>query len=100
MTIRLVVFDWAGTLVDHGSRAPALAFVEAFARFGVKATEAEARAPMGLPKRAHIAAMLRAPAIRAEWEATRGAADEAAIDEVYALFVPLTAEIAAKAVLV
>ena len=59
--IRLVIFDWAGTLVDHGSRAPALAFVETFAKFGVTASEAEARAPMGMPKRPHLAEMLAAP---------------------------------------
>ncbi len=91
--IQLVVFDWAGTLVDHGSRAPALAFVEAFARFGITATEAEARAPMGLPKRAHIAAMLATPTIAAQWG---GPVDDAAIDKVYACFVPLNADIAAR----
>ena len=94
--IRLVVFDWAGTLIDHGSRAPALAFVEAFRGFGIAATEAEARAPMGLPKRAHIAAMLETPAIRAQWEQTFGAINKGAIDEVYARFVPLNADIAAR----
>lgn len=62
--IRLAVFDWAGTLVDHGSRAPVLAFVETFARAGVEASEAEARVPMGLEKRAHLAAMLNEPAPR------------------------------------
>ena len=33
--IRAVVFDWAGTVVDHGSLAPMGVFVEAFAEFGV-----------------------------------------------------------------
>lgn len=94
--IRLVVFDWAGTLIDHGSRAPALAFVEAFRGFGIAATEAEARAPMGLPKRAHVAAMLETPSIRAQWEQTFGTANDAAIDQVYARFVPLNADIAAR----
>lgn len=96
MTIRLIVFDWAGTLVDHGSRAPALAFTEAFARFSITATEAEARAPMGLPKRAHIAAMLETPSIRVQWEELNGAVDDAAIDAVYDVFVPLNAEIAER----
>lgn len=91
--VKLVVFDWAGTLIDHGSRAPVLAFVESFAHFGVTATEAEARAPMGLPKRAHIAAMLATPSIAAQWE---GAADDGAVDRVYGHFVPLNAEIAAR----
>ena len=30
MNLRAVIFDWAGTLVDHGSRAPMGAFVRAF----------------------------------------------------------------------
>lgn len=93
--IRLVVFDWAGALIDHGSRAPALAFVGSFAHFGVRATEAEARAPMGPPKRAHIEAMLRTASIAEQWS-RRGEVDEAAIDEIYAHFVPLNAEIAAR----
>ena len=96
MSIRLIVFDWAGTLVDHGSRAPALAFTEAFARFGIEATEAEARAPMGLPKRAHIAAMLETPSIRVQWEEVNGAVGDAAIDAVYNVFIPLNAEIAER----
>lgn len=96
MSIRLIVFDWAGTLVDHGSRAPVLAFTEAFRRFGMNATETEARAPMGLPKRAHIAAMLETPSIRVQWEEVNGAVNDAAIDAVYDVFVPLNADIAER----
>ena len=48
--LKAVVFDWAGTIVDYGSRAPMGAFVEVFRRFGVAITNAEARGPMGLPK--------------------------------------------------
>ena len=33
--IRAVVFDWAGTIVDHGSCAPVKAFLEVFKRNGV-----------------------------------------------------------------
>ena len=33
--LRAVVFDWAGTVVDHGSLAPMGVFVEAFQEFGV-----------------------------------------------------------------
>ena len=32
--IKAVVFDWAGTMIDHGSRAPAIVFVEIFRRQG------------------------------------------------------------------
>ena len=50
--VKSVVFDWAGTMVDHGSLAPMGVFVEAFRRFGVEITIDEARGPMGMAKRA------------------------------------------------
>ncbi|MBB4101876.1 phosphonoacetaldehyde hydrolase [Allorhizobium borbori] len=91
---KAVVFDWAGTIIDFGSFAPMGAFVETFAKFGVETSIADARKPMGLPKRAHIAAMLAEPDIAARWQAAQGSApDEAAIDAVYALFVPLNEEV-------
>ena len=61
--IQAVVFDWAGTLVDCGSCGPVQAFVESFAAHGVQVTTAEARAPMGMGKREHVAAMLAMPRI-------------------------------------
>ncbi|HEY4200618.1 MAG TPA: phosphonoacetaldehyde hydrolase [Devosiaceae bacterium] len=88
--IRAVVFDWAGTVIDHGSRAPMAAFVEAFRRFGVDLTIAEARIPMGLPKRSHIEALLRLPGIATAWSKIRGAVPaETDIDAIYDVFVPL-----------
>ena len=44
----LVIFDWAGTMVDFGCCAPIDAYVEAFARRGVTLAEAAARADMGI----------------------------------------------------
>ena len=91
---KAVIFDWAGTVIDFGSFAPMGAFVETFAEFGVEATIADARKPMGLPKRAHIAAMLGEPHIAARWQEAQGAApDEAAIDRVYEVFVPRNVEV-------
>lgn len=94
--IKLVVFDWAGTLVDHGSRAPALAFVETFAQFGVEASEAEARAPMGMPKRPHIQQMLAAAPMAARWEEAHGPVTDETIDQLYEAFEPIAAEVAAR----
>jgi phosphonoacetaldehyde hydrolase len=91
---KAVVFDWAGTIIDFGSFAPMGAFVETFGKFGVAVTIADARKPMGLPKRAHIAAMLAEPHVAEGWRAAQGAPpDEAAIDRVYELFVPLNEEV-------
>lgn len=93
---KAVIFDWAGTMIDFGSFAPMGAFVETFGKFGVEVTIADARKPMGLPKRAHIAAMLAEPHIAARWQAAQGVlADEAAIDKVYELFVPLAEAVVA-----
>ncbi len=88
--LKAVILDWAGTVVDHGSRAPMGAFVRAFAQLGVAITIADARAPMGLPKRDHIRAVLAAPDVAAAWRAAHGSApDERAVDAVFDIFEPM-----------
>jgi len=95
--IRAVVFDWAGTVVDHGSLAPMGVFVEAFAEFGVQITIDEARGPMGMAKRPHIVALMALPRIAAAWEAKHGhAPTERDVDAVYDVFVPKNRAVAAK----
>jgi len=92
--IRAVVFDWAGTVVDFGSRAPMGAFVEVFRRFGVDITIEEARVPMGLPKWEHIQALGRIPRVAEAWMKAKGTAfSDADVDAIYAVFVPLNAEV-------
>jgi phosphonoacetaldehyde hydrolase len=94
--LKAAIFDWAGTVIDFGSRAPMGAFVEAYRRFDVTISVAEARKPMGLPKRAHIAALMADPAIAARWAEAHGAPPaEAEIDALYAVFVPLNTEVVA-----
>jgi phosphonoacetaldehyde hydrolase len=70
--IKLVVFDWAGTTIDHGCHAPAVVFTEVFRRYGVEITVEQARAPMGLKKIDHIRAIAQMPAVAEEWERVRG----------------------------
>ncbi|SEA97833.1 phosphonoacetaldehyde hydrolase [Rubrimonas cliftonensis] len=92
--LKAAVFDWAGTVIDYGSRAPMGAFVEVFARFGVTLTVAQAREPMGMAKLDHIKALGAQPEIAAQWRAAHGAAfDEAAARKIYEVFVPLNAEV-------
>jgi phosphonoacetaldehyde hydrolase len=96
MQLKAVVFDWAGTTVDHGSRAPMGAFVQVLSQFKVAITVEEARRPMGLPKRDHIQALLTDPAIADRWTNTHGAPPtEGDVDRVYAVFVPLNAKVVA-----
>ena len=92
-----VVFDWAGTMLDHGSLAPMGVFVEAFRRFGVEITVDEARGPMGLPKRDHIQALLGLPRVATAWQARHGRTPgERDVDAVYEVFVPLNVEVVAR----
>lgn len=65
--IKAVVLDWAGTMIDHGSRAPVMALRQLFAQAGVPISEAEARADMGRAKRDHIRAILAIPRIAQAW---------------------------------
>lgn len=92
--LKAVIFDWAGTVVDFGSRAPMGAFVEVFRRFGVDISIDEARVPMGLPKWDHIQALGRIPRVAEAWQAAHGRPFEKSdIDAIYEVFVPLNAEI-------
>ena len=65
--LQAVIFDWAGTTVDWGCQAPVLAFQKTFAEFSVPITSFEAREPMGLAKRDHVAALCGMPRIHASW---------------------------------
>ena len=88
--IKLAIFDWAGTTVDYGCCAPAAVFIEGYRRKGVEITLAQARAPMGLEKRAHIAAIAQMEAVAAQWQTVHGRSINAQdIDEMYAVFAPL-----------
>jgi len=95
--VRAVIFDWAGTIVDHGSRAPLEAFRRTFEEIGLRLTDEEIRGPMGLGKREHIAALLGLPRIAACHREMRGTdADDAVIDRLYVRFEELQPEIAAS----
>ncbi|MAX22146.1 MAG: phosphonoacetaldehyde hydrolase [Planctomycetaceae bacterium] len=91
--IKAVVFDWAGTMIDHGSRAPAIVFVEIFHRQGIEISFAQAREPMGMAKREHIAAITEMPEVKSQWLAKfdRDCEDED-IDQMYEQFLPLQKE--------
>ncbi len=88
--VGLVAFDWAGTIVDFGCRAPAMAFVELFAREEVAVTIEQARGPMGIGKREHIQALLAMPEIAAAWQERHGApATVTDVDRLYEAFAPI-----------
>ena len=80
--VRAVVLDWAGTVVDHGSRAPMGAFQRAFAEFGVGISIADARGPMGMAKADHIRLVGRT--VNEAWRAQHGR--DFSDDDVAAIF--------------
>jgi len=83
------VLDWAGTIVDFGSRAPVAALECVFAAAGVPVTAAEVRQSMGLAKKAHIRSILEIPRVREAWEVRHGSKpSEAAAEQLYAEFIP------------
>jgi phosphonoacetaldehyde hydrolase len=94
----LVIFDWAGTMVDFGCHAPVIALREAFARRGVAISDAQARRDMGKPKVDHVRALLADPDVSRAWAEIRGrAADDEDVRELMADLGPLMRTQAAHA---
>jgi len=78
LAVKAVILDWAGTMIDHGCRAPVVALQRVFEQAGVAIGEAEARADMGRAKRDHIRSLLAMPRIREAWQAHYGHASSEA----------------------
>jgi phosphonoacetaldehyde hydrolase len=89
-----VIFDWAGTTIDHGSRAPLKPFIGALASRDVVITPEEARGPMGLHKKDHLRALLQLPAVTHRWRERHGRnATENDLDDLYHHFMHLQLEV-------
>ena len=96
--VKAVIFDWAGTMVDFGCKAPVNALRQVFAAAGVPISEAEARADMGKAKYDHVTALLAEPGIAVRWAAHHGTPPTTAdIDHIYALVEPAMVEAAQHA---
>lgn len=93
--LKAVVFDWAGTMIDFGSRAPVVALCKLFAAQGVPIEESEARTDMGRAKRDHIAALLAQPRIAAAWHRAHGhLPDDAELNALLDAITPMMREAA------
>lgn len=89
MKLGAVILDWAGTIVDHGSRAPVAALQSVFDPAGVPVTVAETRQSMGIAKKAHIRSILEISRVRAAWISKYGAEpSEQDVDKLYVRFIP------------
>jgi phosphonoacetaldehyde hydrolase len=94
----LVIFDWAGTMVDFGCEAPVKALIEAFAAEGVAIDAATARRDMGKAKSDHVQSLFMDPAVAAAWRARHGRlAAPGDIDALIARLGPLMREHAVRA---
>ena len=88
--IAAVVFDWAGTTVDHGSLAPVRTLQRVFEGRGIHLPDEVARHDMGIAKRDHIRSLLSEPVVQSAWRERYGRADAAAdTEELYQEFIPL-----------
>jgi phosphonoacetaldehyde hydrolase len=95
--IAAVVFDWAGTVADFGCQAPMSAFRAVFERERVAISVAEARSPMGLPKREHVRAIGLLPRVAAAWRAAHGRVfQEADVDRLYEAYTPMNRDAVAR----
>ena len=86
-TIRLVVFDWAGTTVDYGSSAPSEVFDRVFTSAGIHLTREEINRPMGMEKKAHIRELLTSESGSRQWLEAYGCPwTEADVERLYQEF--------------
>ncbi len=94
----LVIFDWAGTMVDFGCEAPVKALIEAFAAEGLGIDAGTARRDMGMAKIDHVRGLLADPATAAAWRARHGRpADAADVTRLMTRLGPLMHDHAADA---
>jgi phosphonoacetaldehyde hydrolase len=68
-----VLFDWAGTMIDFGSRAPVIAMENVLKKANVPVEEVTIRRYMGMAKREHVLAILSEPAVAQRWRDAYGA---------------------------
>lgn len=95
--VRAVILDWAGTAVDHGSRAPVAALERVFSENGVAITPAEARKDMGVLKKDQIRFILAADRVREQWSRKHGhTPSERDVERLFNDFIPRQAEILAE----
>ena len=91
--LEAVIFDWAGTTVDHGSLAPLTAVTELFNRYNIAVTDDDARRDMGIYKKDHIRRILQIPHVQSQWSSLHGAApSETDVDRLFKQFIPLQME--------
>src|SRR5215475_810155 len=94
--LEAVIFDWAGTTVDHGSLAPVRVLTNVFRNHGIALSDEQVRRDMGLLKKDHIERILALPEVTDEWTRTSGSPPNLQdLDRLFAEFQPLQMQILA-----
>ncbi|MCC7667749.1 2-aminoethylphosphonate--pyruvate transaminase [Liquorilactobacillus satsumensis] len=84
MTVKAVVFDWAGTTIDYGSRAPILAYQEVFSYFNIPITVSLIRKYIGREKYEQTKLILDDPDEKKIWkEIYPHLSDQDMLDKIY-----------------
>src|SRR3989344_1206118 len=87
--LEAVILDWAGTTMDYGCYAPAVAFRQVFAEMGVPISMLEARRPMGKHKKVHIGEIANDPEVAKRWFAVhKRMPTEEDVDKMFEAFQP------------
>jgi len=88
--LKAALLDWAGTTMDYGCYAPAVAFVDVYKRRGVEISMEEARIPMGAHKKVHIRKISQIPDVAERWQRINGqACTEEDVESMFQEFVPI-----------
>jgi len=88
--LEAALLDWAGTTMDYGCYAPAVAFVDVYKRRGVEISMEEARIPMGAHKKVHIRKISQIPDVAERWQRINGqACTEDDVESMFQEFVPI-----------
>src|SRR5262245_12039739 len=92
--LEAIIFDWAGTMVDHGSLAPVRAVTELFGRHGIRLRDEVVRRDMGIFKKDHIHRILQLAEVNIDWSIKTGMrpTDED-VSRLFVEFLPLQMEI-------
>lgn len=86
-----LIGDLSGTWVDNWVISVSQAFVQLWKRHGVDITMDEARAPMGLRKDLHNAALAQIPQVAEEWKRTHNGnpITQKDLDQMFRDFIPI-----------
>lgn len=95
MKLEAAILDWAGTVIDFGSRAPVMAMDSVLQGEGLPISHDLIRRYMGMAKREHVIAILSEPDIAERWAQAKGRAwSEHDVDRMMVALEPAMADAA------